>query len=51
MSSINHLIVHAEELGSFAADRLHGLRAGIIVIPESNGHHPGNGVLVVAGRD
>ncbi|GAA5228509.1 hypothetical protein [Paeniglutamicibacter antarcticus] len=41
MDSINQLIVQAEALGEYAADRLHGLSARIIVVPERNAHHPG----------
>lgn len=41
MSSINELMVLAGELGEYAADRLHGLSPKIVVVPQSNAHHPG----------
>jgi hypothetical protein len=42
MSSINNLIVRAEEVGRYAADLAHELREGVVVAPEHNAHQPGN---------
>lgn len=42
MSSINNLIVRAQEIGSYAADSKHALQEDTAAVTEGNAHHPGD---------
>lgn len=42
MSSINNLIVRAEKMGCYAAERTHGRRTGMTVGHGSTAQHPGD---------